>query len=136
MLRRLGLASAGADMDALLIEACIAFLRASDVGYDRFFFDWYGGPASAARALAGPAKAAYAGASFEALPQGIPLFTPGAPELLERAYSQGDARESLFIDEIESIWEAIAARDDWSRLEAKVAAIRAMGAEGALSSRP
>ena len=33
----------------------------------------------------------------------------------------------MLIEEVESIWAAIAERDDWGPLEAKVAAIRAMG---------
>jgi hypothetical protein len=33
----------------------------------------------------------------------------------------------MLIDEVEAIWAAIAKDDDWSLLEAKVAAIRRMG---------
>ena len=33
----------------------------------------------------------------------------------------------MLIDEVEAIWAPIAERDDWSRLNAKVAAIRRMG---------
>jgi hypothetical protein len=33
----------------------------------------------------------------------------------------------MHIDEVEAIWAAIAERDDWEPLYAKVAAIRAMG---------
>jgi hypothetical protein len=33
----------------------------------------------------------------------------------------------MLIDEVEAIWSAIDQRDDWGRLEAKVAAIRRMG---------
>ena len=32
------------------------------------------------------------------------------------------------IDEVEAIWAAIAEADDWGRFEAKIAAIRRMGA--------
>jgi serine/tyrosine/threonine adenylyltransferase len=128
ILRRLGLASHGADEDALLVSTCFEFLHASQVGFDRFFFDWYGGAASAARALAGPAAASYQGAPFEALRKELYRFSPTAPERLADAYFQGESPESLLIDEIEAIWDAIAERDDWSLFEAKIAAIRAMGA--------
>ena len=33
----------------------------------------------------------------------------------------------MHIDEVEAIWAAIAERDDWAPLHAKVAAVRAMG---------
>jgi hypothetical protein len=33
----------------------------------------------------------------------------------------------MLIDEVEAIWAPIAERDDWTLLNAKVAAIRAMG---------
>jgi uncharacterized protein YdiU (UPF0061 family) len=128
MLRRLGLASSGTDEDALLVEACFAFLQESQVGFDRFFFDWYGGAASAERALGGPAAAAYQGAQFEALQKVLEPFAPAAPERLADAYFQREAPEALLIDEIEAIWDAIALRDDWSPFEAKIDRIRAMGA--------
>jgi uncharacterized protein YdiU (UPF0061 family) len=35
--------------------------------------------------------------------------------------------ESMLVDEVEEIWSAIAERDDWSPLNAKIAAIRRMG---------
>ncbi len=34
---------------------------------------------------------------------------------------------SMLIDEVESIWAAIADKDDWQPFEAKIAAIRRMG---------
>ncbi len=33
----------------------------------------------------------------------------------------------MHIEEVEAIWDAIAARDDWALFEAKVAAVRRMG---------
>ncbi len=42
-------------------------------------------------------------------------------------YWQGDAPQSMLIDEVESIWAAIAERDDWAPLHAKVEAVRAIG---------
>lgn len=35
---------------------------------------------------------------------------------------------SMLVDEVEAIWDKIAANDDWSALHDKVADIRAMGA--------
>jgi hypothetical protein len=100
----------------------------SKVGFDQFFFDWFAGPASEARALAGPAKDRYQGARFDALKDLMGIFSPVRKDLLSDPYFQQDKPCSLLIDEIEAIWDAIATRDDWSAFEAKIASIRAMGA--------
>lgn len=126
-LRRLGLISSGADQDEVLLDACYAFLQESGVGYDRFFFDWYGGLASAARAARSPAADKYAGEKFAALKEVLGRYAPARPELLETAYFQGDGPCSLLIDEIEAIWKDIDERDDWAAFEAKVESIRAFG---------
>src|SRR3984957_11414845 len=52
-LARLGLLSRGADEDARLVVLAFAFLEESPVGFDRFFFDWFGGATSDARAQSG-----------------------------------------------------------------------------------
>ena len=49
--RRLGLVSNGTDLDTLLTDAVYAFLDSAPVGYDQFFFDWYGGLAARDRAM-------------------------------------------------------------------------------------
>jgi len=126
--RRLGLASSGADLDAALVDAVYALLASSKIEIDRFFFDWHGGAPSRARALAGPAGSAYVGADFDALLRVLDAFEPAQPPIAEDPYFQGPAPCSLHIDEIEAIWTRIAVDDDWSALEAKVTAIRAMGA--------
>jgi len=129
MLRRLGLTPLGDERDADFLSLCRAFLIESRVGYDRFFFDWYGGAASVARAAASPEADKYRGPTFLPLRVAMDAYTPAAPERLERSYFQRAAPCSLLIDEIESLWSAIAERDDWRPFEAKVADIRTMGAE-------
>ncbi|MET0591331.1 MAG: selenoprotein O, partial [Polyangiaceae bacterium] len=96
--------------------------------YEQFFFDWYGGAASAPRALAGLAAERYAGTAFEAVRRRLDDYGPCAPERLAHPYWQRLRPCTLLIDEIETIWKAIAEHDDWSLFEAKIAAIRAMGA--------
>ena len=88
------------------------------VGYDHFFFDWYGGGASAARALAEPGGAGVRAAALShALRALLDAYAP-----LARASASRDAVLpapaspcTLLIDEIEAIWAAIAERDDWRR---------------------
>ena len=126
-LDRLGVESRGADEDEALVDEAYAFMKESGVGYDRFFFDWYGGMASEKRAMEGAASALYGRESFAAVRRRLEGYRPTRVEALETAYFQGDAPCEMLIDEIESLWEGIAARDDWSGFEAKVAAVRAMG---------
>ncbi|WP_044250095.1 protein adenylyltransferase SelO family protein [Chondromyces apiculatus] len=127
-LRRLGVASNGADDDAALLDAADAFLQESQIGYDRFFFDWYGGLSSTARARQSPEARTYAGTHATQLQRALERHAPTHPERLEAPYFQGSAPCSLLIDEIESIWQGIAERDDWSAFHAKVDQIRAFGA--------
>jgi hypothetical protein len=68
------------------------------------------------------------GAELDALLRVLEAFEPAHPAIADHPYFQGPGPCSLLIDEIESIWSRIAADDDWSTLEAKVRAIRAMGA--------
>ena len=125
-LARLGLDGRGPDQDAALGTATYRFLADSQIGYEQFFFDWYGGAASAARAAAGPAAAHYTGATFDAVRRHLDDHRPAAPERLEHPYYREPRPCTLLIDEIETIWDAIAARDDWSLFIAKLAAIAVM----------
>ncbi|MRG95476.1 protein adenylyltransferase SelO family protein [Polyangium spumosum] len=126
-LSRMGLSPSDPDIDASLTEAIELFLEESGAPFDPFFFDWYGGAASEARARASEAARFYQGERFDALRSLIDLYAPARPEALSHPYFQGDGPCSLLIDEIESIWHAIDAHDDWGPFEAKVAAIRRMG---------
>jgi uncharacterized protein YdiU (UPF0061 family) len=123
LLARLGLVARNADDDAALLRTTIGFLEGSPVGVDRFFFDWYGGEASARRALDGPAAASYAGDVFTTFRKNLAKYEPVAPERLAIPYYQGADPCSLLYDEIETIWAAIAERDDWAPFDAKLQAI-------------
>jgi uncharacterized protein YdiU (UPF0061 family) len=106
---RLGVASQGVEADTQLVAACEAAMRESKAQPDAFFFAHRGGRGAATGAL-GEALAAY-----DAVPDSHPYWSDSAPQ-------------SMVIDEVEAIWDAIAGRDDWSLLHAKVASLRRMGA--------
>lgn len=130
ILRRLGLTAIGPEADTGFVAAILAFLRESQVGVDRFFFDWYGGAASARRATSGPAAAQWTGPRFDALLPHFEARTPRRPDRLALPYFQGDAPCALLIDEIEALWAAIAERDDWAPFERKLAGIEALRMAG------
>jgi uncharacterized protein YdiU (UPF0061 family) len=118
ILWRLGVRPLDAATDRKLVQAIEGGLRAEGASIDRFFFDGFGGmlPESYGAGF-DDARALLAG--YEARAPRDHVYWHGAPC-------------SMLIDEVEAIWSAIDQRDDWSLFEAKVAAIREMGA--ALSS--
>ena len=126
VLRRLGLASSGAEADRALAQAWWAFLEESRVPFEQAFFDWYGGTASAARAERSELAAAYAGESFAPVRATMERFAP-APDLrLDHPYFAGPKPCTMLIDEVEALWEPIASEDDWRPFQAKLAAIGGM----------
>jgi uncharacterized protein YdiU (UPF0061 family) len=123
MLTRLGLRPVGPDEDAALVAAILAFLAESRMGFDRFFFDWYGGAASDARAQASPAAAHFGSARFAVLRRRFEQYVPRHPARLGLPYWQRDAPCTLLIDDVEALWAAIAELDDWEPFSAKLEAI-------------
>lgn len=105
---RLGAVPRGMEEDTALIGLCEAAMAESGEGPDAFFFRHRGGRGEAQGAL-GEALAAY-----EPMADAHPYWADPAPQ-------------SMLIDEVEAIWAPIAEHDDWSLLEAKIAALRRMG---------
>ena len=127
LLDRLGLASNGV-MDSELLGTVYGFLNDSEIGYDRFFFDVYGGLAREEKFLAGESAAHYVGEGWKVLRSLLELYTPVPPAKNGSTYYDGAAPCTLLIDEIESIWSAIDHADDWSPFNEKISQIRAMRA--------
>jgi len=122
LLRRLGVQSRGEQADLALIQAMEKALAQSRIGLDRFFFDWFGGR----RRGPSPEDATYDRAEFRDF---IAILSEYAPRFAEAPdYFHGAGPCSMHIDEVEAIWQAIAERDDWAPLQAKIAVVRAMGA--------
>lgn len=125
-LLRLGVVARDGEEDERLMQAALSFLAASHVGYDQFYFDWYGGLVSAARAHAGPAASSYAGAAFDLWRQRLEPYAAANPMRLDAPYFQRAQPCSLLYDEIEAVWTPIASDDDWTLFNAKLTAIEAM----------
>lgn len=111
ILWRLGV-KPGAD-DVALAEAIERGLAASQVDVAGFFHQSFGGEIPEAL---GPAFAEARG-----------LLLGYRPRKARDAFWQGPTC-SLLIEEVESLWSAIAERDDWDPFNAKVEQIRALGA--------
>jgi len=104
---RLGVENRGPEADFNLIAAAERAMREREIGPDAFFFTHRAGRAAE-------------GSLAEALEGYAPL--PG-----DHAYWSEAEPQSLLIDEVETLWSAIADRDDWQPLDRKVEALREMG---------
>ena len=126
LLRRLGLVSAGAEADAVLVSAWFRFLQQTQTPFEQAFFDWHGGLVRSDHAAAGPAGPAYGEEAFAPVRAVLAGFEPAPGTNPEDAYFGGRTPCTMLIDEVEAIWEPIAASDDWSLFEAKLAAVADM----------
>lgn len=127
MLDRLGLESLGADRDLALVNAAFRALAegGETLRWEPFFFDWFGGEASEARALGGPRAGLYDGEAFRAFRSSLADYAPRRAEGLASAVFQRDEPEELIIDEVEALWAPIDQDDDWTPLNAKLERIEA-----------
>jgi hypothetical protein len=125
MLRRLGLRPRSAEADIDLVNAAFRALASGGeaLRWEPFFFDWFCGDASEARALAGPRAALYVDPAFVAFRDLLSGTEPDRPERLSHPYFAAPEPQELISEEIEAIWAAIAERDDWSLFNAKLGAI-------------
>jgi len=135
LLRRLGLASAGAETDGETLHTALDLLRTTQVGFDQFFFDWFGGVEREQHALEGVAGTHYRGLSAHAFRDQLAKHHVSSSAQLDHAYWQHDRPVTLVIDEIEALWDAIDQRDDWQPFAERVAALRVLGeASGCVSA--
>jgi len=125
MLARLGLKSQGEAADLALVNTAFKALAegGEDLRWEPFFFDWFGGQASEARALSSPRQALYGGDAFIDFRAQLGDFETERPERLQHPYFAGPEPEELVYGQIEALWTPIAEADDWSAFEAKLAAI-------------
>jgi uncharacterized protein YdiU (UPF0061 family) len=106
---RLGVVPQGIEADTQLVAACEQAMREGRAQPDAFFFAHRGGRGNVDGAL-GEALAGY------------------KPVTDTHPYWSDPAPQSMLIEEVEAIWEAIATNDDWTPLQTKIAQLRRMGA--------
>lgn len=131
MLDRLGLKPRSAEEDIALVQAAFTALAVGgreggeSLRWEPFFFDWFGGQASEARALAGPRAGLYGQEPFLEFRRALAAFEPDRPERLENPVFGRPDPEEMLIDEVEALWAPIAQADDWEPLHAKLRRIEA-----------
>lgn len=133
-LNRLGVKSLGEAADQRLLDSTLALLRegGEKMRWEPLFFDWFTGFASSARALSGPRAALYQSKTFADFRFALFDHEPDRPERLEAPMFAASEPEEMLIDEVETIWAAIDAGDDWSVFQSKVERVRAAGSAWSL----
>ena len=128
IVERLGLLPLDEARDAALGQAVfVAFEEGGQaLRWEPLFHDWYGGTASERRALEGPRGRLYAGKAFMALRSQMEAYSPAAPQRLDAPELTAVEPEEMLIDEVEALWDAIAERDDWAPLAAKLDRLEAL----------
>lgn len=123
-LSRLGLEPDSPETDAAFVTDCLNFAQASQIRYERFFFDLYGG--SSPRLDASPYKDLYRSDHFKAVRRGIAQRAPVNARAHDAPYFQNGIPCTLLIDDIEALWAEIAENDDWTAFYAKLDDIESM----------
>ncbi len=101
-------------------ELCHQFFnvaRASDAGFDQILHDFWGGSQR---------RGNYPEDVIAGFADCLSSFTPAGNA--DHVFFTRKTALSMTIDEVEAIWEPIAAADDWSALYQKITAVREMGA--------
>jgi uncharacterized protein YdiU (UPF0061 family) len=133
--RLLGLAPLGnvkADTDFL--AAFYGWMTESGASWPESFFDWFGGAASATRAMQAPQGFRYRDAAFTPVRAHLEAREPDRPERAAYAYFQQQVPVNLLIDTVESLWAPVAERDDWSEYRRVMNEIEAARSAYALSA--
>lgn len=117
---RLGLREVDAETDDELAAAFFQFLLKSQAPFERTMFDWHGGLARRAFAMAGPQATFYQGEDFARLEKALGAHEPVPLSPAAAAYFEGGGPATLLIEEVEALWAPIAERDDWSLFAAKL----------------
>jgi uncharacterized protein YdiU (UPF0061 family) len=135
MLARLGVSSAGEAADIALANAAFRALGegGAELRWEPFFFDWF--CADVARAMGGPRAELYRSEAFSAFRDVLAGHAPDRPERLRAEYFQRSGPEEMLVEEVETLWSAIAERDDWAPFRSKVAAVREAGGAWAIANR-
>jgi uncharacterized protein YdiU (UPF0061 family) len=117
LIRRLGVDPSGEEADRELASALIGALASREKTIDRVFFDWRGGR--------DPGVDSYPSEPFRGLAKA--LRGRERPDMRSHPYWSDAGPCSMHIEEVETLWSAIAKDEDWQPIKRKVNAIRRMG---------
>jgi uncharacterized protein YdiU (UPF0061 family) len=121
---RLGLLPGPSSAEDLgLLQTLFTWMGASHASWPQTFFDWFGGGASEGRAKRSPQAGLYAEAAFQEVRTGLMSRSSDRPDRLSADFFSRETPPRLLIEDVESVWASIDARDDWSDFNRSLAAI-------------
>jgi uncharacterized protein YdiU (UPF0061 family) len=126
LLKRLGVKPKGDATDDALLGLVNRYMVDEKAPYEHFFFDWFGGRASAERFKTSPEAETYNKPEYSEMRDTLLSYEPAQPEQINHTYFKQEAPCTLLIDEVEAIWAKIAENDNWQPLYDKIDAIRMM----------
>lgn len=110
-------------LNADLVTDLFNYMTTEKVPFEQTFFDLHSG-ALEDRLQRSPLKDFYNRDSFVKLKSTLECFEIADETCTQHPYFQQSKACSLIIDELESIWQPIAEKDDWAALERKLTEIR------------
>ena len=122
---QLGLKPEHLETDLGFLESLFSWMTDTQIPWHQFFFDWFCGTESKDRAANSPVSHLYETNGFANIFEYIRHYQADKSERLTHDYFTRKEPETLLIDEIETIWSAIAEHDDWSLFHTKIAGIGA-----------
>ncbi len=119
-LKRLNLKTNEDRVTTDLIAGFFTFLETKKVPFEQCFFDFFGGWQEG-RLRGSPFFKHYESSNLKIL---FEKFELADPLKLEHPYFKKTAPETLWIEEIEDLWNPIAEKDDWQPFQQKILALR------------
>jgi uncharacterized protein YdiU (UPF0061 family) len=113
-------------MEVSFVGKWLQWMNETGVSFEQVLFDWFGGEASVARAAESPVKELYQKEDWKELQAILDGLETVGIERLEHDYFQQQKPCTMLIEEVESLWDQIADKDDWSVFEQKLEAINQM----------
>jgi len=109
-----------------LLSYTYEFISESEVPYENFFFDWFGGERRGYKAMSGKFAKYYQGEAFTRFYNQIKVFRVRNEEILRDDYFNAGRACTLYLNDIEKIWADIDQKDNWTLFGRKLSAIQTM----------
>jgi type II secretory pathway component PulK len=106
--------------DLTFLQGFYGWMTASGASWPQTFFDLYGGEASGTRMKASPQARLYQTGDFAPVQAALGARTPTHADRLSLPYFQAALPVTMLVDDVEALWDPIAAGDDWSAFDAKM----------------
>lgn len=110
-----------------LLRGLIEFWSETQAAYEQTIFDLRGGLRAPDRLAKSPQSEHYNHAKFASVKALLAdRFTTAGDDVLDHPYFARETPRTMLIEEVEAIWDPIAASDDWGRFEQTIQEIQDM----------